>query len=292
MAFGERGKSLTHSYGVDFTPDEKWTFGATAEVGTIEDDVNGAFERKAMSLSAARASEGLRVATNLEARFEEGEVNGRSRDRTTYLMRNTAAYDIGQDWELLGRANFAISESDQSSILDSDYVEGVVAAAYRPVENDRFNALLKYTYFEDLSPAQQRSNYGNDNLARQKSQIASIDAQYDLTERLTIGGKYGYRKGEVALDRASDVFVESDAQLAVVRADYHVVDKWDIMAEGRVKSSDLTQDMQTGALLGVYRHVGNNLKVGVGYSFSEFSDDLTDYSNDSSGAFLNVVGKF
>lgn len=42
----------------------------------------------------------------------------------------------------------------------------------------------------------------------------------------------------------------------------------------------------------VYKHVGNNVKVGVGYNFGTFSDDLTDLSRDDQGAFLNFIAKF
>ena len=77
-----------------------------------------------------------------------------------------------------------------------------------------------------------------------------------------------------------------------MRADLHIVNKWDALIEGRALTSDLADNTQYGALVGVYRHVGNNFKVGVGYSFSKFSDDLTDFDNNSDGAFLNLVGKF
>ena len=292
FGYGQNQTSLTHVYGLTFNPSEVWSFGANVENGQIEDDVNGTFDRTAFSLSAARATEFMRLASNLEARFEDGVTAGTSRDRTTWLMRNTASFDASQDWEMLGRFNFALSESDQSDFLNADFVEGVVGAAYRPVSNDRLNALLKYTYFEDLAPAQQISAGGTQSLARQKSQIFSVDAIYDLTEKLSVGGKYGFRSGEVALSRTSDNFIKSDAHIGVVRLDYHVVKKWDILAEGRILSSSLAADEQLGALLGVYRHIGDNAKIGVGYNFSKFSDDLRDFDNDSDGVFLNMVGKF
>lgn len=47
-----------------------------------------------------------------------------------------------------------------------------------------------------------------------------------------------------------------------------------------------------GALGAIYRHLGNNVKVGVGYSLSDFSDDLTDQSYSSHGPSLNILGKF
>lgn len=292
IGYGQNQTSLTHVYGLTFNPSEIWSFGANVENGQIEDDVNGTFDRTAFSLSAARATEGMRLASNLEARFEDGSFGGQSRDRTTWLMRNTASVEANENWEMLGRFNFAISESAQSDFLDADFIEGVIGAAYRPIYNDRLNALVKYTYFEDLSPAQQISASGSTALARQKSQIFSIDAIYDLTEKLSVGGKYGFRSGEVALDRSSDDFIKSDAHIGVIRLDYHVVKKWDILAEGRILSSSLADDEKLGALVGLYRHVGDNAKVGVGYNFSKFSDDLRDFDNDSDGFFINLVGKF
>ena len=292
FGYGQNQTSLTHVYGLTFNPSEVWSFGANVENGQIEDDVNGTFDRTAFSLSAARASEGVRLASNLEGRFEDGLIAGSSRDRTTWLMRNTMSIDTGENWEMLGRLNFAISDSNQSDFLNADFVEGVLGAAYRPVFNDRLNGLLKYTYFEDLAPAQQISAGGTQSLARQKSQIFSVDAIYDLTEKLSIGGKYGFRSGEVALDRTSDDFIKSDAHIGVIRFDYHVVKKWDILAEGRILSSSLADDEKLGALVGVYRHVGDNAKIGAGYNFSKFSDDLRDFDADSDGFFINLVGKF
>lgn len=56
-----------------------------------------------------------------------------------------------------------------------------------------------------------------------------------------------------------------------------------------------TQDADTadlGLLAAVYRHVGENFKIGVGYNFGNFSDDLSDLTYDDHGVFLNAIGKF
>ena len=207
-------------------------------------------------------------------------------------MRNTLSIKANPNWTALGRFNFAISESDESDFLDSDFIEGVVGAAYRPVDNDRFNALASFTFFEDLAPSEQISAGGATALPAQRSQIFNIDGTYDLTKRLSIGAKYGYRRGEVALDRNTDNFIESDAQLGIVRLDYHVIKKWDLLAEGRILSSDLAEDERLGALVGVYRHVGEHAKIGAGYNFASFSDDLRNFEEDNDGFFINVLGKF
>ncbi len=291
MGWGQDARSLTHAYGVKYKPSEHWALTASIEQGEIEDEIRGNFDRTAFAVSASHATDSFRVASNLEGRFEEGILQGQERDRTTWLMRNSIAYDAYEDVQLLGRLNFAMSESDESNFLDAEYIEGVAGIAYRPVNHDYVNFLGKYTYYEDLAPANQQSNNEAINLPRQKSQILSGDAIVDVNNNLSLGVKYGYRMGEVELGRGTDNFVSSNAHLGILRADYHVVKNWDIMVEGRWMRSDLADDDRFGALAGVYRHVGDNMKVGVGYSFSKFSDDLTNFDNDQQGLFLNVVGK-
>jgi hypothetical protein len=49
-------------------------------------------------------------------------------------------------------------------------------------------------------------------------------------------------------------------------------------------------ETRSGALVGVSRYLGDHLKFGVGYNFTDFSTDLTDMSFDHQGFFLNVTG--
>jgi len=44
-----------------------------------------------------------------------------------------------------------------------------------------------------------------------------------------------------------------------------------------------------GALATIYRYVGKNIKVGVGYNFTDFSDDLTDLRYNHKGVFVNLI---
>lgn len=40
-----------------------------------------------------------------------------------------------------------------------------------------------------------------------------------------------------------------------------------------------------------YRHKGNNVKIGVGYTFGRFSDHLTGPSRDNKGLSINPIAK-
>ncbi len=71
-----------------------------------------------------------------------------------------------------------------------------------------------------------------------------------------------------------------------------MVYEWDVMGELRYLDAQEAGDARTGALVGVYRHMGENFKLGVGYNFTDFSDNLTDLSYRSRGWFVNALGKF
>ena len=74
--------------------------------------------------------------------------------------------------------------------------------------------------------------------------------------------------------------------------DYEVLKSWEMTGEVRYLDVMEAEDSKAGVLLGAYKHFNQNIKAGVGYNFTDFSDDLTDLDYDSSGVFFNVVGKF
>jgi hypothetical protein len=124
----------------------------------------------------------------------------------------------------------------------------------------------------------------------QKSHVAAVDIDYDLTTRLTVGGKYAYRLGQVSLDRETEQFFDNNANLYVLRADYEFRENWDLLVEGRVLGMRDIGERRSGVLVSASRWVGEHFKVGLGYNFTDFSDDLTDLDYDHQGLFLNVTG--
>ena len=64
------------------------------------------------------------------------------------------------------------------------------------------------------------------------------------------------------------------------------------MAAYHWMNSEASDDNQHGAMVSLDRQIGNNLKVGIGYNFTEFNDDLSDTSGDADGWFVNLVGKY
>jgi hypothetical protein len=122
--------------------------------------------------------------------------------------------------------------------------------------------------------------------------VLNVDTIYDLRPWLSVGVKYGLRIGELRASRTSGAWYSSQAQLLVLRSDLHFVREWDALLELRGLKVTEAKDLRTGVLLGVYRHLGDHVKIGAGYNFTDFSDDLTDLSYRSRGFFINAITSF
>lgn len=245
-------------------------------------------ERTALSFSAGYTKAKIRYALNLEWRKDDGITSG---ERTTWLMRNSLGYQATADWRFSGKLNFSFSDSDQGDTYNADFIEAVLGYAYRPVENDKLNILFKYTYFYDLpSPSALAAAEFVADYA-QKSHILSVDFIYDLTPWLSVGGKYGYRRGEIRDNRVDGSWYSSNAHLGILRGDLHFVHNWDALVEALLLKVSAAKDERAGFLVAIYRHFNQHIKLGVGYNFTDFSDDLTDLDYDSKGWFVNLIGK-
>jgi opacity protein-like surface antigen len=287
-----RQTGLTHGSGISFAPTKNLSFGITTDSGKLQDFETGAeTERLASGIQVGLAHEGLQLSSGIEYRNDDAEQLDLQRDeRTTWLFRNSLSYQINPGSRLVGKFNHADSDSSLGTFYDGGYTEAVIGYAHRPVEHDRLNTLIKYTYFYNMPTTDQVTLQDLPAEYIQKSHIAAIDVTYDLTRNFTVGGKYAYRLGQITLDRDDPDFFDNNASLYVVRGDYRIGKNWELLLEGRVLDMTDLDDRRSGALATVSRYLGDHLKVGVGYNFTDFSDDLTDLSYDHHGYFLNLTG--
>jgi flagellar motor protein MotB len=283
---------LTHATGITFAPTEKWNLGLNTDIGTLQDQQTGAeTERLAGAVQIGFGAHALQLSSGVEYRFDDAEQPDLSRtERTTWLFRNSFKYQMNPGSRLLGKLNHSTSESSLGTFYDGGFTEGVLGYAYRPIHHDRLNTLVKYTYFYNVPTTDQVSL---SNIAAefiQKSHVAAIDLTYDLTHNFTIGGKYGYRLGQVSLDRENPEFYDNNAHLYVLRGDYRFREHWEFLLEGRMLDMPDLNEHRLGALATISRYLGDHFKLGLGYNFTDFSDDLTDLNFDHQGVFLNITG--
>jgi len=76
----------------------------------------------------------------------------------------------------------------------------------------------------------------------------------------------------------------------VLRVDWRFLKQWDGLAEVRQLGLPDINQRRRGVLTAIYHHISKNLKAGVGYNFTDFSDDLTDLNYKHQGVFLNLIG--
>jgi hypothetical protein len=283
---------LTHATGINFVPNVKWTFGFNTDIGTLQDVQTGAeTDRLAGGMQIGYNTGPVQFASSVEYRSDDVEQSDLSRtERETWLFRSNFKYQLNPASRLLGKLNYADSTSSLGTFYDGGYTEAVFGYAHRPVSNDRLNTLVKYTYFYNVPTTEQ---IGLQNLATtfiQKSHVAALDVTYDLTPSVTLGGKYAYRLSQTSIDRENLQFFDNNASLYVLRGDYRFRKNWELMVEGRMLQMTDLDERRSGALAAVSRYFGEHVKVGVGYNFTDFSDDLTDLSYDHHGVFLSLTG--
>jgi flagellar motor protein MotB len=289
---GASQSGLTHATGINFVTKERWNFGGSAEFGNLFDSQTSAeTKRKAAGIHMGYGLDKIQFSSAIEFRRDDAEQPDQTHTvQTVLLLRNNFKYQLTPSWRLLGKLDHSISDSSLGDFYAGGYTEAVVGYAYRPVRNDRLNALVKYTYFYNVPTTDQ---FGLQNIATeflQKSHIAALDLTYDLTANWSVGGKYAYRLGEASLDRVQPSFFDNTAQLTVLRLDWRFLKQWDTLAEVRQLGLPDINQRRRGVLTAIYHHISKNLKVGVGYNFTDFSDELTDLKYNHRGIFVNLIG--
>lgn len=67
---------------------------------------------------------------------------------------------------------------------------------------------------------------------------------------------------------------DSQAVWGMVRLDLHMIRKFDFVGELRVLSTTEARDLRSGFLTAIYYHLDKYIKVGIGYNFTDFSNNL------------------
>ncbi|MEZ4815293.1 MAG: OmpA family protein [Bdellovibrionota bacterium] len=295
---GDRPTGLTHVFGVDYKPWEEWRFRSRVEFGRLQSpDKTQTNDRKSYSLGVDYSTPKTSVGTDFEARFDNVKTASSNDDRKTYVSKTKFSSRLDEEWRVLAKFNFSTSESSKGDYYDGDYKEGALGLAYRPIYNDKFNFLFKYRYYELLPSSGQIDSQGNTPEFQQRDHILSGDTIWDFSQRWSLGLKYAMDFSSLKNNRVGagpwfDVF----KQLGIVRLDYHVLKEWDFLGELRALSlkQQSQNQIKSGALFGIYRILGtqDRLRIGAGYNFTSFTDDLTYNDYKAQGVFINLIGVY
>jgi hypothetical protein len=270
-------------YGLDYNLNRVLTTGVSVQYGNLEDKLTGDVTSK----DAVSASLTYTKNQDIFASTKASYINQRGlTNLDQVLLTNTLRFRTGPEhtWSL--KADYSYTEDPNLTTPLARYFEGNLGHAFRPINNNRLNSFFRYTFLYDLD-SQAQVNARND----QKVNIISGELSYDFTRRWEIGGRLAQKIGSERINRGTGPWVDATLTFAQLRARYHIIKRWDGVFELRAINVKENQDLQAGSLVGLDYHLGGNLKLGGGFNFTRFNDDLTNFHYDNYGWFINIIGK-
>lgn len=270
-------------YGLDYNVNRILTTGVSVQFGDLEDRSTGALTSKdAVSANLTYTkNQDLLASTKISWLNQRGAIN-----LDQILLTNSLRFRTGpaHTWSL--KADYSFSEDPNFAEPLARYFEGNAGYSFRPVHNNRLNSFFRYTYLYDLD-SQAQVNARND----QRVTILSGELSYDITRRWELGGRLAQKVGSERINRGSGPWLDATLTFAQLRARYHLIRKWDGVLEYRAVNVVENSDFQSGFLTGLDYHLGDNLRLGGGFNFTRFNDDMTNFRFDNYGWFINIVGK-
>jgi hypothetical protein len=280
----ERGKRTVSLLGLQ----RQWKLepGVELRLSGERADVSAAGEESERSAVAASVSytntDDLRLFSRNEVRLDEG-----SRSLVQFLTATRFDYRLDDNFTLQVNFRYSKTEDRDTDEIEARIDERVIGVAYRPVRNDRFNALARYTRLADLRPL----SFGGLQRSDRAMDVFSVETAYDVTRRLEWFAKGAARR---QTERIGDMpELETDTFLVVQRFNYNVYKPIDVGVEYRWLGQRQTDDQREGFAAEVAWRLRKHVRFGLGYNFTDFSDNefsQNDYS--VRGWFLRIQGMY
>jgi len=273
---------LAHTFGMDFYPGLGWNTGFTLQQAEL-DTVSGQVQRKAVSLNGGRTSNATQWQSKVEWRQDTG-----AEQREQWVTTNYLTHKFNESFRIAARLNYSDTDDEINALAGAKFIEGNVGFAWRPWDTTRWALLGRYTYLYDVSTLAQDESVA---YYDQRSQVLSFEGVYRPSHDWEFALKAARRQGEVRMGRMSGRWADSAATFLAGQIRYGITTNWNALAEYRWLGVKQGGD-RAGVLLGIDRDIGPNFRVGIGYNFTNFSDNLTNFDYDHKGWFLNVVGRY
>lgn len=276
------GSGLAHTFGLDFFPTTGWSFGLTFSDGELSNEAGDRTDRHAISLSGGVNT----PRTDWRSKIEWREDTGAERV-VQWVSTTRLAHEIDDSWRVAARFNYADTDDRIDPSAGARFIEGSLGFAWRPRDSTRWGLFGRYTYLYDLATKAQLGGAEYD----QKSQILSLEGVYRADQHWEFAGKLARREGEARFGRGAGDWFDSATTFAAAQVRYELQSRWHALAEYRWLDVDDGGTRQ-GALVALERDLTRNFRVGVGYNFADFSDDLTELDYEHRGWFINFSGRY
>jgi len=253
--------------------------GERANVGAEAQDLTRSSTTASLSYSNKG---GLTALTRNQVRLESGAER-----RRQLLTSNRIQWSFSPDFSLFAKYGYSGTADRDTDQVEARLEERTLGVAYRPVKHDRFNALGRYTRLLDLNPLRP----GESAATGRTLDVVSLELVTDFRPGLqwVVKGAVNWQERLVP----GFPTVETTTYLSIQRLNLSVWRKLEVGAEYRVRWQDESEDRSQGWLTETMWKLHKYFRVGGGYNFTDFSDNLfaqNDYS--ARGWFVRVQGKY
>ncbi len=283
----ERGVSNT--IGADYLLDDGWSTNVTFQQSRLKrqfEDEKQVTRRNAVSTSITKTSADLEFSSKLEYRRDSGYEKYRQ-----WLTTNRVSYKYDESLRFQGKFNYSQTKDNKEGEQIAKFIDSGIGFAYRPVDNNQWALFGRYNLFYDQSSPGQVNGYNTSVDYDQKSHIFSLEGIYKYDAKWEYGAKVAYRKSETRFQYLDNMWFDSSALFAAAQVRYDLVNKWHVIGEYRaLKVKD--GGTKSGFLIGIDKDITENFRIGAGYNFTDFSDDMTQQSYRFKGFYINFVGYY
>jgi hypothetical protein len=292
--------------GYDKKVSDTFGFGLTYERSNIK-NVARIIDRDAGSVKLSYLNphfspfggEGVKADTKVEVRNDRSDKLADDEEKVRqWVTQNDLLWHMTRDLSLSGRGNWGWSRNLLTEKDLAEFYELGAGFSLRPVAWDWLNLLGKYSYLMNLPP---ESQLDFTDTTESRRHVYALEGIFDLCRYLQLVGKFAYRDMEEKVG-ARD-WTQSGTYLCVARTNFHIMNNsegkpfmfrgWDLGIEYRVLANNQIEDSKKGFLVELDKDIGNYLRMGVGYNFTDYDDDLRNEDKwDAKGWFVRVNGKY
>lgn len=215
----------------------------------------------------------LKASGGLEMRFGD--------DADTILGTAGVAWKINPDWTLLARTAINDTQSKGTDAADRLLARQQIGVAYRPTDQDIWNALARYEYKLD-----RQSGRTDEETA---THILSAHLNVQPNAQLQINGRFAAKYSVLDMDGLRSTYW---AQMLSARARYDLTERWDAGLQAAFMFGKGGATQWAIGVEGGYRLMPN-LWLSLGYNFLGLNDsDFADEDYLDQGAYVRLRYKF
>ena len=248
---------------------------------------NVSFERSRVSGATSLDSDASSISLEAKPRDElwlTSRIEVRHYQKTKeYNLNYESKGELTPDLTAFSKGSFSRSKDQDTITTTRRDKQGIIGLSYRPISCDWLNIIGKYEYKrkEDIQIASQESQTTN--------HIGSIEAAYDLNKDITLGTRYALNK---SIEKGQGQYDKAHINLFVTSINYRLTPRLDVLTEGRYIYLHETGDWKLGSSIEVGYKPIKDLRLGIGYLFTEYNEGdqaHSDQSYLSRGPFFKIT---